>query len=158
MANAHSKVLQEKYNEKDTYYPQQKLVLYIEECDKVTGKDMSCFIMYDDYQEEYLINGMRGTSSKFENQHTFYCKKRKQLVNYLKSVFDETHVLNTALYNYSNDDDDQLYESNFEKLYSIKLGKDVGYEITGYDACPVTQFNTWEKINRILKCLKYVRY
>lgn len=157
MANAHSKVLQEKYNEEDTYYSQQKLVLYIEECDKDIGKDMSCFIMYDDYEEEYLINGMRGTSTKFANQHTFYCKKRKHLVNYLKSILDETNKLKIILYSYSNDYE-ELYDSNFEYLHSIKLGKGIGDEITGYDGCPITEVKTWEKINEILKNLKYVRY
>lgn len=158
MANAHSKILQREEEYYDDEYPQQKLVLYIQECDKDIGKDMCCFIMYDDYEGEYLINGVRQPLTKnTTNQYTFYCKKRKSLLHYLKSVFDDTNNLEIVLYNYSNENDD-LYYLDFEQLYSNKVKKNYKNEISGYNGCPVNEPKTWETIKMFLKNLKYIRY
>ena len=100
MANAQSKVM-EQYNECYDDYPQDKLVLYIEEIDiDKTSTDMRCFIMFDEYENEYLINGMRKERFVTGVHHTFYCKKRNYLVNYLKSILDPKNELKIK-YQYS---------------------------------------------------------
>jgi hypothetical protein len=155
MANAQSKVM-EQYNEcDDDYYPQDKLVLYIEEIDIDSNtSDMRCFIMFDEFENEYLINGMRKEKFVTGVHHTFYCKKRKNVVNYLKSIFDPKNEVKIILYNYSNINND-LNQYNFNELYSLVNSKK---EIVGYDGVKLTDYSSWKYMIMQLKNLKFVRY
>lgn len=162
MANVHSKISKESYdNMEESSYTPQKLVLYIEEYDRCTKeKDMCCFIMYDDYEEEFLIKGVRGplTNNYTKTEHTFYCKKIKNIINYLESVVDETNRLQIVLYSYPNDED-MLYYYDFEDLYLKKVKKNkVEDEIVGYEDCRAVDTTFWNRVSKLLKNLKYVRF
>jgi hypothetical protein len=156
MANAQSKVM-ELYNENEENYDyiQGKLVLYIEEIDiDKNSTDMRCFIMFDEFEQEYLINGMRKEKFVTGNQHTFYCKKRKNLLNYLKSIFDPKNEVKIILYNYSNVNN-ELSQLNFKQLYLLTNSKK---EVVGYDDVKLIDHSSWKYITMHLKNLKFVRY
>ena len=83
MAQSQSKMIQEEYYEEEEEQTtfKDKLVLYIEEIDSdVDTSDMRCFIVFDEYEKEYLINGMRRGSFVEGCQHIFYCKKKKKFI------------------------------------------------------------------------------
>ena len=156
MANAQSKVI-EQYNENEENYDyiQDKLVLYIEEIDCDTNtSDMRCFIMFDDFEKEYLINGLRRGPFVAGCEHTFYCKKRKNVLNYLKSILDPKNEVKIILYNYSNISN-ELNQLNFKELYSLTNNKK---EIVGYDGVKLMDPTSWNYVNMQLKNLKFVRY
>ena len=153
MAHAQSKMIQEEYYEEEDNYVQDKLVLYIEECDEETKcPDMRCFIIFDEYENEYLINGMRKDSFVVGEQHKFYCKKRKNVLNYLKSILDPKNEVKIILYNYSNL---SYYKLNFKELYSLGNNKK---EVVGYDGVNLLNETSWDFIKMHLKNLKFVRY
>ena len=157
MAQSQSKMIQEEYyeeyEEQSTF--QDKLVLYIEEVDSDSNtSDMRCFIMFDEYEKEYLINGMRKGPFVAGYEHMFYCKKRKHLLNYLKSIFDPKNEVKIILYNYSNINND-VNQLNFKELYSLTNRKK---EIVGYDGVKLIDHSSWEYIKMHLKNLKFVRY
>jgi len=160
MAQSQSKMIQEEYYEEEYYEEEQttfqdKLVLYIEEVDSETKiSDMRCFIVFDEYEKEYLINGMRRGAFVTGCEHRFYCKKRKNLLNYFKSIFDPKNEVRTILYNYSNENND-LNQLHFRDLYSLTNRKK---EIVGYDDVKLMDHSTWKYIEMHLKNLKYVRY
>ena len=156
MANAQSKVM-EQYNEcDDKYYPQDKLVLYIEEVDSdANTSDMRCFIMFDEYEKEYLINGMRRGPFVEGCEHRFYCKKRKNLLNYFKSILDPKNEVKIILYNYSNTNNNIINQLNFKDLHSLT---NIKKEIVGYDGVKLSDHSSWKYIKMHLKNLKYIRY
>lgn len=156
MANAQSKVM-EQYNEyyDENYGIQDKLVFYVEEIDCDTNNpDMRCFIMFDEFEKEYLINGMRRGQFTSGYEYTFYCKKRKNVINYLNSIFDANNKVKIILYNYSNVNND-LNQYNFKELYSLVNSKK---EIVGYNDLKLMDPTCWNYMKMYLKNLKFIRY
>ena len=155
MANAQSKVMERYIEHNDSYCPKDKLVLYIEEIDVDTNtSDTRCFIMFDEFEEEYLINGVRRGPFVSGYEYTFYCKKRKNILNYLKSILDPKNEVKIILYNYSNINND-LNQFNFKELYSLTNNKK---EVVGYDGVKLMDQTSWKYIKMHLKNLKFVRY
>ena len=158
MAQSQSKMVQEEYYEEEqeeqTIF-QDKLVLYIEEIDSdVDTSDMRCFIVFDEYEKEYLINGMRRGAFVEGCQHRFYCKKRKNLLNYFKSTLDPKNEVKIIMYNYSNTNNN-INQLNFKDLHSLT---NIKKEIVGYDGVKLSDHSSWKYIEMQLKNLKYVRY
>jgi hypothetical protein len=152
MAHAQSKMIQEEYYEEKDNYVQDKLVLYIEEIDiNTSNSDMRCFIIFDEYENEFLITGMRKEGFVMGEQYTFYCKKRKNVLNYLKSILDPKNEVKIILYNYSN----LNYKLNFKELYSLGNSKK---ELVGYDDVSLLNESSWKYIKMHLKNLLFVRY
>ena len=124
MAQAQSKMIQEEYSESEY---NDYLVLYIEEGDVETNEtDMSCFVMYDDTEKEYLLVGLRKSTPTTGEQYKFYCKKRKNVLNYLNSVFFPLNETKVILYNFKNLNLDFDNESEFEQLQqNIEKNKEI---------------------------------
>ncbi len=155
MAQSQSKMIQEEYYEEEQTTFKDKLVLYIEEIDKDSNSsDMRCFIIFDEYEKEYLINGMRRGQFVEGCEHRFYCKKIKNLLNYFKSILDPKNEVKIILYNYSNTNN-EVNQLNFKDLYALTNRKK---EIVGYDDVKLTEATSWKYIKMHLKNLKYVRY
>ena len=158
MAQSQSKMIQEESYEEEVNW-QNKLVLYIEEIDSDNkSPDMRCFIIYDDGEKEYLISGMRREGFVTGEQHKFYCKKRINLLNYLKSIFDPKNEVNIILYNYINYPpykENELTQLNFKQLHLLTNKKK---EIVGYDGVKLTDYSSWNYITMHLKNLEFVRY
>lgn len=155
MAQSQSKMIQEESYEEEVNW-QNKLVLYIEEIDRDNkSPDMRCFIIYDDDEKEYLLSGMRREGFVTGEQHKFYCKKRMNLLNYLKSIFDPKNEVNIILYNYPPYTENELTRLNFKQLHLLTNKKK---EIVGYDGVKLADYSSWNYITMQLKNLKFVRY
>ena len=145
MAQSHSKMAS--YEEQT--FTKDKLVLYIKENDKETKiTDMACYIVYDEYEEEYMITGMRDLENKkWGEPYKFYCRKKKNAMDFIQSIFDMRNDLTMILYNY-----DELSFYDFDKKSTRKR------EITGYNNVKLTDPSLLKYIKKNLKNLKHVRY
>ena len=139
-----------------------KLVLYIKETDKEKNIiDMSCYILYDEDEEEYMITGMRDVENvgykKWGEPYKFYCRKKKHVMDFIQSIFDMRNDLTMILYNY--DDLYDKYES-FEELtfYDFHSQNNRKREITGYNNVLLTDPSLVNYIKKNLKNLKHIRY
>lgn len=172
MSNIHSKLItqntQKTFADHLTY---DKLVLKLEEVDTDTGDiDMSCFIAYDQNDEEYYICGKRHVpenkaNGMYSEDFKFYCKSSKQLFRFLEYIIDyKLNKVNHILYNFKELDlhdvtTEEKYkvgdiDQDYVDYYVLQEGLDIGCEITGYDEA--TYDRGWLK--PVLKMLKYVRY
>ena len=60
-------------------------------------------------------------------EHRFYCKKRKNLLNYFKSIFDPNNQVKIILYNYSNTNNNIIFYNHLIKPYlKVWIFYDVG--------------------------------
>ena len=159
MAQSHSKMAAS-YEEQT--FTKDKLVLYIKETDKEKNIiDMSCYILYDEDEEEYMITGMRDvenvSTKKWGEPYKFYCRKKKHVMDFIETIFDMRNDLTMILYNY-----DDLYEKHesFEELtfHDLHEKNDQKKEITGYNNVKLTDPSLVNYINKSLKILKHVRY
>lgn len=155
MAQSHSKMAK---TNKETVI-KDKLVLHIRENDKEsTIIDMSCYILYDEDEEEFMITGSRDVSHKsWGEPYKFYCKKKKHVMDFIQSIFDMRNDLTMILYNY--DDLYSIYDSFDEmSFYDFDEKLDRKREITGYNNVILTDPSLLDYIKKSLKNLKHIRY
>ena len=160
MAQSQSKMVQEEQYEEEEEEEQtifqDKLVLYIEEIDSDTNApDMRCFIIFDEVEKEYLLIGVRKDLFISGKQYKFYCKKRKNVMNYLKTILLATNNAKIILYNFNNLNINYNDETEFKQLQHYINDKK---EIVGYDDVKLREMTSWNFIDMNLKNLKYVRY
>ena len=158
MAQSHSKMTS--YEEQT--FTKDKLVLYIKETDKEKNIiDMSCYIVYDEDEEEFMITGTRDeqnvSTKKWGEPYKFYCQKKKHVMDFIESIFDMRNDLTMILYNY-----DDLYDKyeTFEELtfHDFHEKNDQKKEITGYNNVKLTDPSLVNYIKKSLKILKHIRY
>ena len=132
-------------SEYDQYISEDQLVLYIEEKsnDEI---DMRCFIIFDKYEQEYYITGLRNHVNAV--QFKFYCKTRSNVFSFIESILEPNCKINYMLYSMSNLDyvDFYVFKQNYRNCR----------EIVGYNDMFLSE--TKNSIKKILKNLKYVRY
>jgi len=111
--------------------------------------DTTLFLLYDYYQETYLVKGKRSdVIGKPETiPYSFYCNCASELVDFINFVICKKSKINYTLYNYDdlpNNSDDINYQ------YLKELDGDKEYELAGYDN---------QKYNKkdILKFLRMLR-
>ena len=108
------------------------LVLKLEENDVDTHKiDNTIYIIYDTYDETYIIRGCRGHDSAGINgtTYSFSCECEFDVVDYLEYMICGDNTVNEILYNYK----DLPAESNdiwFEDLHNNARSH---REISGYN-------------------------
>jgi hypothetical protein len=155
MAQSHSKMAS--FTEET--FIKDKLVLYINESEKQSKViDMACYIVYDEDEEEYMITGMRDVENKkWGEPYKFYCRKKKNAMDFIQSIFDMRNDLTMILYNY-----DELYDKyeSFDELsfYDFHEKNHHKREITGYNNVKLTDPSLVNYIKKNLKNLKHVRY
>lgn len=180
MSNAHSKMMNTQYE--DSYsdgFMQDKLVLciYTLNMNKVLEDDVTdctCFIMYDEAEQEYFLCGKRTYVNLDEEQDDennkedkdkedndyfsfkFFCKSRSTVIDMLASVLDvNNNTLNIELYNYTN-----IYTkedgTEHEYLdYDVLMDSyDVRKELMRYEEVEFDEVS----IKQMLKMIKRVRY
>jgi hypothetical protein len=131
-------------------FQNDKLVFYFEEVG-YQNVDMQVFVVFDDYEQEYYVTGLRNSHKINFNQFKFYCKTKKQLCAYLLSIIDENNTINYTLYNYPN-----LYDYENIDYYVLNDGIEKENEIVGYDN---VEYGEFTKILETMLCnLKNVRY
>ena len=131
--------------EYDEYISQDQLVLYIEE--KLKDKvDMRCFIMFDKYEQEYYITGLRNDIGAV--QFKFYSKSKKILFSFIESIFEPNCKINSILYNMSN--------LHYVDFFVLKQNCKNSREIVGYNNMVLSDSKYY--IQKLLKNLKHVRY
>lgn len=158
MAQSHSKMA----TTIEETFTNDKLVLYINETDKQTRVvDMSCYILYDEDEGEFLITGTRdqenNRSDKWGQPYKFYCRKKKHVMDFVYSIFDMGNDLTVILYNY-----DDLYSTygSFDEMcfYDFHSKNNQKREITGYNNVVLKDPSLSNYIKKNLKILKHVRY
>ena len=134
--------------EHNEYISQDQLVLYIEE--KLNDKiDMRCFIIFDKYEQEYYITGLRNDISAV--QFKFYSKSKKNIFSFIESIFDEPNCkINYMLYNISN--------LHYVDFFVLKQNCKRSKEIVGYNDLKFSSDGSKYYLQKLLKNLKYVRY
>lgn len=127
------------------YISQDQLVLYIEENtdDEI---DMRCFIIFDKYEQEYYITGLRNALTAV--QFKFYSKSKKSIFSFIESILEPNCKINYMLYNMSN--------LGYVDYFVLKQHSRNGREIVGYNDMVLQDAN--HSIKKLLKNLKYVRY
>lgn len=129
----------------DDYISEDQLVLYIEE--KTNDEiDMRCFIIFDKYEQEYYITGLRNHVNAV--QFKFYSKSKRNLFSFIESILEPNCKINYMLYNMS--------DLGYVDFYVLKQNFRNGREIVGYNDLGLSE--TKNSIQKILKNLKYVRY
>ena len=155
MAQSHSKMAS--FTEET--FIKDKLVLYINESEKQSKViDMACYIVYDEDEGEFLITGMRDVENKkWGEPYKFYCRKKKNAMDFIQSIFDMRNDLTMILYNY-----DELYDKyeSFDEMcfYDLDKKSTRRREITGYNNVLLTDPSLLNYIKKNLKNLKHVRY
>jgi len=131
--------------EYDEYIPQDQLVLYIEE--KTNDEiDMRCFVIFDKYEQEYYISGLRNHINAV--QYKLYCKSKTKVFDFIESILEPNCKINYMLYNMSDLD--------YVDFFVFKQNSRNCREIVGYNDMFLSE--TKNSIRKILKNLKYVRY
>lgn len=129
------------------YTEESQPVLYIEEITSLENKvDMRCFVIFDKYENEYYITGLR----KIDNavQFKFYTKSKKTAFRFIDTIVEPKCKINYMLYNMSN-----LEYIDYDILKNnVMFGK----EIVGYNSMELSEGKTL--IKDTLKILKHVRY
>jgi hypothetical protein len=129
----------------DDYISEDQLVLYIEE--KTNDEiDMRCFIIFDKYEQEYYITGLRNHINAV--QFKFYSKSKTSLFSFIELILEPNCKINYMLYNMSNLD--------YVDFFVFKQNYRNSREIVGYNDMFLSE--TKNSIKKILKNLKYVRY
>jgi hypothetical protein len=107
------------------------LVLKLEECDANSDKiDNTAYILYDTYEQTYIIRGQRPeTSSRDACTYSFACDDENSLADFLAYMICGHNTVNEILYNYDNLPDD-CNKITFEFLEKYD---DPTYEISGYN-------------------------
>lgn len=169
MSNAHSKMMNTQYE--DIYtddFMQDKLVLclYTLNMNKVLEDDVTdctCFVMYDEAEQEYFLCGKRTYVNLEEDQEDddyfsfkFFCKSRSSVINMLASVLDvNNNTVNVELYNYT---DIYTKEDGTEYKYldydALMDNYDVRKELMRFDEIEFDEVS----IRQMLKMIKHVRY
>ncbi len=169
MSNAHSKMMNTQYE--DIYtddFMQDKLVLclYTLNMNKVLEDDVTdctCFVMYDEAEQEYFLCGKRTYVNLEEDQEDddyfsfkFFCKSRSSVINMLASVLDvNNNTVNVELYNYT---DIYTKEDGTEYKYldydALMDNYDVRKELMRFDEIEFDEVS----IRQMLKMIKRVRY
>ena len=169
MSNAHSKMMNTQYE--DIYtddFIQDKLVLclYTLNMNKVLEDDVTdctCFVLYDESEEEYFLCGKRTYVNLEEDQEDddyfsfkFFCKSRSSVINMLASVLDvNNNTVNVELYNYT---DIYTKEDGTEYKYldydALMDNYDVRKELMRFDEIEFDEVS----IRQMLKMIKHVRY
>jgi hypothetical protein len=169
MSNAHSKMMNTQYE--DIYtddFMQDKLVLclYTLNMNKVLEDDVTdctCFVLYDESEEEYFLCGKRTYVNLEEDQEDddyfsfkFFCKSRSSVINMLASVLDvNNNTVNVELYNYT---DIYTKEDGTEYKYldydALMDNYDVRKELMRFDEIEFDEVS----IRQMLKMIKHVRY
>lgn len=131
--------------EYEDYIPEDQLVLYIEEN---TGDeiDMRCFIIFDKYEQEYYITGLRNHVNAV--QFKLYSKSTKNIFSFIESILEPNCKINYMLYNMS--------DLGYVDFYVLKQNFRNGREIVGYNDMVLRESKHY--IKKMLKNLKYVRY
>lgn len=132
-------------------FKNDKLVFYFEEKNEDSKIDMQIFIVFDEYEQEYYITGVRNSKKTVYNQFKFYCKTENQLADYISSIIDDSAKINYTLYNFSNLWDDENIDYSL-----LEERKQVEDEIVGYDEISYKKF--MRNLKPMLKNLKNVRY
>jgi hypothetical protein len=155
MAQSHSKMAT--FTEET--FTKDKLVLHIKEIDKEKNIiDMSCYILHDEDEGEFMITGIRDVGNKsWGEPYKFYCRKKKHVMGFIQSIFDMRNDLTVILYNYDDlydkyDSFDEMSFYDFDKKSTRKR------EITGYNNVVLTDPSLVNYIKRSLQNLKHVRY
>lgn len=169
MSNAHSKMMNTQYE--DIYtddFMQDKLVLclYTLNMNKVLEDDVTdctCFVMYDEAEQEYFLCGKRTYVNLEEDQEDddyfsfkFFCKSRSSVIDMLASVLDvNNNTVNVELYNYT---DIYTKEDGTEYKYldydALMDNYDVRKELMRFDEIEFDEVS----IRQMLKMIKHVRY
>lgn len=169
MSNAHSKMMNTQYE--DIYtddFMQDKLVLclYTLNMNKVLEDDVTdctCFVLYDEAEQEYFLCGKRTYVNLEEDQEDddyfsfkFFCKSRSSVINMLASVLDvNNNTVNVELYNYT---DIYTKEDGTEYKYldydALMDNYDVRKELMRFDEIEFDEVS----IRQMLKMIKHVRY
>ena len=132
-------------------FKNDKLVFYFEEKNEDSKIDMQIFTVFDEYEQEYYITGVRNSKKTVYNQFKFYCKTPNQVVDYISSIIDDSAKINYTLYNFSNLWDDENIDYSL-----LEERKQVEDEIVGYDEISYKKF--MRNLKPMLKNLKNVRY
>ena len=131
--------------EYNDYISEDQLVLYIEE--KTNDEiDMRCFIIFDKYEQEYYITGLRNHVNAV--QFKFYSKSKRNLFSFIESILEPNCKINYMLYNIS--------DLGYVDFYVFKQNYRNSREIVGYNDLCLSESKHY--IKKILKNLKYVRY
>ena len=129
----------------DDYISEDQLVLYIEE--KTNDEiDMRCFIIFDKYEQEYYITGLRNHVNAV--QFKLYSKSTKNIFSFIESILEPNCKINYMLYNMS--------DLGYVDFYVLKQNFRNGREIVGYNDMVLRESKHY--IKKMLKNLKYVRY
>ena len=129
------------------------LVLKIEEFDKTSEKsDTTLFIIYDFYEDNYVIRGKRADTFNVNSQPYSFTYQNTEsnddLIHFIKFLIAKENSLSYTIYNYDN----LPYSSNDITYEFLKNNESPEYEIIGYDNC---EYNRKELTN-LLKMLKSV--
>ena len=169
MSNAHSKMMNTQYEDSYTDdFMQDKLVLclYTLNMNKVLEDDVTdctCFVLYDEVENEYFLCGKRTYVNLEEDQEDddyfsfkFFCKSRSSVINMLASVLDvNNNTVNVELYNYT---DIYTKEDGTEYKYldydALMDNYDVRKELMRFDEIEFDEVS----IRQMLKMIKRVRY
>ena len=167
MSNTHSKIAT--YQDSWEYQrPIDKLVLcvYTLNMNKVLedeATDCTCFVLYDEVEDEYFLCGKRTYVNLEEDQAAddyysfkFYCKSRSSVIDMLASVLDvNNNTVNVELYNYT---DIYTKEDGSEYTYldydALMDNYDVRKELVRFDEIEFDEVS----IKHMLKMIKRVRY
>ena len=136
----------------DELIENDRLVLYMEEICEFSGKDMHCYILFDEVEQEYFITGSRRKNkNESYGNFKFYCKSKQSLIYYLSFIMDsEDCTINYGLFNYVNLFDSQNYIT-FNSLENSRISCS---ELAFYTEMP---FNSYS-IRQLLTTLQQVRY
>ena len=130
------------------------LVLKIEEFDKTSEKlDTTLFIIYDFYEDNYVIRGKRADARNVNSQPYSFTYQNTEsnddLIHFIGFVLNnKDNYLSYTIYNYDN----LPYSSNDITYEFLKNNESPEYEIVGYDNCHYSR----KELTKILKMLKSV--
>lgn len=140
-----------------------KLVLYFEEelqeydNDDENPTDHRCFILYDNYENEYFVAGKRDKEDALDFK--FYIKKVEDVVLFLTNIIGSSSSIKLILFNLSN-----LYENAPLHDYHPYLDFETLDDKSDELGTVVSSFNEEEceniknKLKVFLKMMKTVRY
>jgi hypothetical protein len=133
----------------DDNFQHDKLAIYIEEiCDNEI--DMRLYILYDEYEKEYYITGLRKNSSA--KQFKFYCKSKSHVYNFIETILHPFSNINIIMYNISN-----LYDNiDFIDFFTLNDKSENCKELVGYN--DINYSKNIKTIIKFIKNLKHVRY
>ena len=132
-----------------------KLVLYIEENNtEYDNVEMRCFIIYDYLTDDYVITGKRNDQLYSCNASEFNltCRKTKNVIIFLQTLFNPKNAMNIVLYNFKNLTEAMSY-FKFNVLLNFKNEKK---EIVGYNDLDISSRSTMKYIKMMCNNLKHL--